>query len=71
MNFHSHILGFGAKIRIGEKCRMSEHCALKSGFFTIQFEAQILTFWPKSTQMGLKMPKIGPNIDILLLEHTV
>ena len=27
VNFHGQILGFGAKIEIGEKGRISEHCA--------------------------------------------
>ena len=28
VNFHGEILGFGAKIKIGEKVRISEHCGL-------------------------------------------
>ena len=26
VNFHGHILGFGAKIKIGGKVRILEHC---------------------------------------------
>ena len=29
VNFHGHILGFGAKIKIGEKVRIFEQCATR------------------------------------------
>ena len=31
VNFHARILGFGAKIKVGEKLRNSEHCAVPHG----------------------------------------
>ena len=40
VNFHASILGFVAKIRIGEKVRFSEQCALhRSEFEKCRFNA--------------------------------
>ena len=40
MNFHGHIMGFGAKIKVGEKVRISEHCA--TSFWDLFWDVQLL-----------------------------
>ena len=50
MNFYAKILGFGAKIKIGEKVRFSEHCV--PGPENVRFAFQ-LTFSAGRMQYSL------------------